>query len=433
MIKILQYFNLGDEIEDHGKIHATIEKDLVFKGTNLWILVLAIMVASVGLNMNSTAVIIGAMLISPLMGPINGIGYGIATYNFTLLRRALKNFGFAVGTSLVTSTFYFLVSPVSSAQSEILARTSPTIYDVLIALFGGMAGILAIGSKQKGNVIPGVAIATALMPPLCTAGYGLATGKFIFFFGAFYLFIINTVFIAISSIIISRVLKFPPQTFVDERKKRRTHRIVSTIITLTIIPSIYFGFGLVQKERFTENANRFIQTVNTFEGSYLLKSEIRSGKREVTLVYGGNELTDQGKTQIREQAKHLNLDPEKVEIRQGFSFSGITEGIKEADQLRGELNRLHAELARRQQVTDSLENRRQLGKQLFSEMQPLFPLVEKCTYAETREYSAGIPSGVRVAVFSVTTKKPMDKKDRARVEDWLKARTGMARVKVFFD
>ncbi len=433
MYKILQYFNLGEEIEDHDKIHATIEKDLVFKGTNLWILVLAIMVASVGLNMNSTAVIIGAMLISPLMGPINGIGYGIATYNFTLLRRALKNFGFAVGTSLVTSTFYFLVSPVSSAQSEILARTSPTIYDVLIALFGGMAGILAIGSKQKGNVIPGVAIATALMPPLCTAGYGLATGKFIFFFGAFYLFIINTVFIAISSIIISRVLKFPSQTFVDERKKRRTHRIVTTIITLTIIPSIYFGFGLVQKERFTENANRFIQTVSTFEGSYLLKSEIRAGKREVTLVYGGNELTPHGKSQIREQAKHLTLDPEKVDIRQGFSFSGITEGIREADQLRGELNRLHAELAKRQQVTDSLENRRQLGKQLFTEMQPLFPLVEKCTYAETREYSAGNPSGVRVAVFTVTVKRDMHKRDKARLEEWLKARTGMIRVKVFFD
>lgn len=433
MLKILQYFNLGNEVEDYEKIHSTIEKDLVFRGTNLWILVLAIMVASVGLNMNSTAVIIGAMLISPLMGPINGIGYGIATYNFALLRRALKNFGFAVGTSLITSTFYFLVSPVSSAQSEILARTSPTIYDVLIALFGGMAGILAIGSKQKGNVIPGVAIATALMPPLCTAGYGLATGKFIFFFGAFYLFIINTVFIAISSIIISRVLKFPSWTFVDEQKKRRTHRIVSTIIALTIIPSIYFGFGLVQNERFTENASRFIQTVSTFEGSYLLKSEIRAGKREVTLVFGGNELTQQGKSKIREQARHLNLDPEKVEIKQGFSFSGITEGIKEADQLRGELNRMHAELAKRQQVTDSLENRRQLGKQLFAELQPIFPQVTKCTYAETREYSAGSPSGIRVAVFTVETKRKMDKKDKARLEEWLKARTGMTRVKVFFN
>ncbi|HPB85618.1 MAG TPA: DUF389 domain-containing protein, partial [Paludibacteraceae bacterium] len=162
-------------MESFDSIHAEIEKGIVFKGTNLWILMCAILVASVGLNMNSTAVIIGAMLISPLMGPINGMGYSIATYDMNMLKQAVRNFSFAVIVSLLTSTFYFLITPVSTAHSELLARTSPTIYDVLIAFFGGLAGILAISSKLKGNVIPGVAIATALMPPLCTAGYGLAT------------------------------------------------------------------------------------------------------------------------------------------------------------------------------------------------------------------------------------------------------------------
>src|SRR5674476_666630 len=175
----------------------------------------AVVVASVGLNMNSTAVIIGAMLISPIMGPINGMGYSIATYNFPLLRQSIKNFSFAVALSLIASTIYFAISPISTAHSELLARTSPTVYDVLIALFGGMAGIVAISSKNKGTVIPGVAIATALMPPLCTAGYGLATGQFIYFFGAFYLFTINAVFIAISSILISQILKFPIRTLID--------------------------------------------------------------------------------------------------------------------------------------------------------------------------------------------------------------------------
>ena len=232
--KFLQLIDLRTEIEDFDTIHNEIEKGIVFKGTNLWILAFAIVVASVGLNTNSTAVIIGAMLISPLMGPINGMGYGIATYNFEIFRRAIKNYSFAVIAGLSASTLYFFVSPVSTAHSEILARISPTIYDVLIALFGGLAGIVAISSKLKGNVIPGVAIATALMPPLCTAGYGLATAQFNFFFGAMYLFTINTVFIAISSVIISKVLKFPIRTLVDPLRKKRVKQYMTVVITITI-------------------------------------------------------------------------------------------------------------------------------------------------------------------------------------------------------
>ena len=206
--KFKLWFNLRSEMEGFDEIHEDIEKGIVFKGTNLWILMFAIVVASVGLNVNSTAVIIGAMLISPLMGPINGIGYSLATYDFELFRKALKNFLFAVGVGLFTSTVYFVISPINQAHSELLARTSPTIYDVLIAFFGGLAGIVAMSSKMKGNVIPGVAIATALMPPLCTAGYGLATLQFNFFFGAFYLFTINTVFIAFASLLVCQYLNF---------------------------------------------------------------------------------------------------------------------------------------------------------------------------------------------------------------------------------
>lgn len=220
MNKWLEYLDIESEVEDYEKIHLAIEKDLIFRGTNLWILVFAIVVASVGLNMNSTAVIIGAMLISPLMGPINGVGYSIATYDFTLFRKALKNLLFAIAAGLTASTGYFLISPVSTAHSELLARTSPTIYDVLIALFGGLAGILATVSRQKGNVIPGVAIATALMPPLCTAGYGLATLQFYYFFGAMYLFTINAVFIGLSAVAMSQFLKFPLRTIIEPKQKR---------------------------------------------------------------------------------------------------------------------------------------------------------------------------------------------------------------------
>ncbi|MDE7476274.1 MAG: TIGR00341 family protein, partial [Duncaniella sp.] len=198
---LIQYFSMTDDLLPQAEAEAAIREGVSFKGTNLLILVLAIFIASLGLNTNSTAVIIGAMLISPLMGPIIGIGLGVGVQDFDLLKRCLRNLLMAAGFSMLTSTIYFLISPVSEGHSELLARTSPTIYDVLIGFFGGGAGIVAIGSKSKGNVIPGVAIATALMPPLCTAGYGLATMQMNYFVGATYLFLINSIFIALSTFI----------------------------------------------------------------------------------------------------------------------------------------------------------------------------------------------------------------------------------------
>ncbi|MDI9606119.1 MAG: DUF389 domain-containing protein, partial [Bacteroidota bacterium] len=278
-MKFLHYFDLRQEMESFDFIHAEIEKGIEFKGTNLWILMCAILVASVGLNMNSTAVIIGAMLISPLMGPINGMGYGIATYDMPLFRRAIKNFTFAVGVSLITSALYFFITPVSTAHSELLARTSPTIYDVLIAFFGGLAGILAISSKLKGNVIPGVAIATALMPPICTAGYGLATLQFNFVFGALYLFTINTVFIAVAALLVCQVLKFPIRSVIDPQKRKGVNRIISAVLLVTIVPSIIFGYNLVQQENFNEAANRYIQNISVLKSAYLLESNVDVNQR----------------------------------------------------------------------------------------------------------------------------------------------------------
>ena len=193
--RIRVYFNLRPDLEEEQAIIEEVTRGVSYRGANLWILIAAIFIASLGLNVNSTAVIIGAMLISPLMGPIIGMGLAVGTNDLDLLKRALKNFSIAMLISVLTATIYFFISPLEEAQSELLARTTPTIYDVLIAFFGGAAGIIALSTRGRGgNVIPGVAIATALMPPLCTAGYGLATGQLNFFFGAFYLFFINTVF-----------------------------------------------------------------------------------------------------------------------------------------------------------------------------------------------------------------------------------------------
>lgn len=296
---IAGFFDLKPERESPEVILNQVEQAIPFRGTNLWVLVLAILVASLGLNVNSTAVIIGAMLISPLMGPILGMGFSVATRDTYLLRRALWNYLFATITALITSTIFFLISPLQDAHSEILARTEPTIYDVLIALVGGFAGTLALSSKQKGNVIPGVAIATALMPPLCTAGYGLATGQWRFFGGAFYLFFINTVFIALATWLAIRLLQLHPAHRARPKLSPATRFVTWTIVLLTLIPSIYFGFQTVQKAQFSSKANRFIREQVRPLGRTVLRQEINPVQREIRLFLLGKPVSDSTSAKLK--------------------------------------------------------------------------------------------------------------------------------------
>lgn len=431
--KLLSYTNLESEIDDFDKIHETIEKDLVFKGTNLWILIFAILVASVGLNMNSTAVIIGAMLISPLMGPINGMGYSIATYNFPLFRKAVKNFAFAVGASLVASTGYFALSPISTAHSELLARTNPTIYDVLIAFLGGMAGIVAISSRQKGNVIPGVAIATALMPPLCTAGYGLATGQFYYFFGAFYLFTINTVFIALAALVVSQVLKFPITTLVDAGQKKQVNRWISTIITLVLIPSIYFGYALVQKEKFVENATKYVNNISVVNGNYLLKHAIDAGEKTISLVYAGTSLSEEQKAVIRDKSKDFSLGNVRIDFQQGLAFDEISKG-SEVSSLKAEITRLTQQLREKESRADSLSAQFRRGQQILEEITPLYPQIKSCSYSETFAFAQGKdqPEKIELVVFSTQGATPIPAADKEKIEQWLKAKLKSDQVQAYY-
>jgi uncharacterized hydrophobic protein (TIGR00271 family) len=433
MLKRLgQLFNLDTEVENFDNIHQEILKGVSFRGTNLWILFFAIIVASVGLNMNSTAVIIGAMLISPLMGPINGMGYSIATYDMELFKKSIKNFSYAVGISLLASTAYFAISPISTAHSELLARTSPSIYDVLIALFGGLAGIVAISSKQKGNVIPGVAIATALMPPLCTAGYGLASGQLDFFLGAFYLFTINTVFIAIASVLISQILKFPIRTVVDPSQKKRINRWISIVIALVFIPSIYFGFLLVKKEQFVEEANKYITNVSTFEGNYLLSSEVNPSTKTITLVYGGLSLSNEQKEQISQKATQFNLGEPAIQIKQGLSFAGMDAKNMEVMQLREELNNLDRALRLKANQVDSLVKVGYLGQALLAEISAIYPAVKGCTYADTYRYTDSLSSPTALVLFETAPAQPLTIADKQTIRKWVSSRLDRDSVMVTF-
>ena len=267
-------FNLDTDKADDQETIEYIKKGIEFRGANLWILIFAIFIASIGLNVNSTAVIIGAMLISPLMGPILGIGLGVGINDLELIKKALKNLGLATTISIITSTIYFSLSPLSDAQSELLARTTPTIWDVLIAVFGGLTGIVAGSRKEKSNAIPGAAIATALMPPLCTAGYGIAIGNWTYFLGAFYLYFINSVFISLATFVIVRVLKYPKQVFVDRSMERRVKAGIAFFALITLGPSIYLGYNVVRRSIFEHNINNFISQELQFDNCRVINKQI---------------------------------------------------------------------------------------------------------------------------------------------------------------
>lgn len=431
------FFNVRSEMEDYDFIHEEIEKGVVFKGTNLWILIFAIVVASIGLNMNSTAVIIGAMLISPLMGPINGMGYSLATYDFFLFRKAVKNFTFAVTASLLTSTIYFAVTPVSTAHSEILARTSPTIYDVLIALFGGLAGIIAISSKRKGNVIPGVAIATALMPPICTAGYGLATMQFNFFFGAMYLFTINTVFIGVASLFVCQFLRFPIRTIVDSDRRKRINQYISLILTITIVPSVYFGYLLVENEKFSQRAQLFVKEISVTEGTYLLDSKLNSTARGIDLIYSGYGLSEESRRNIKNKALVYRIDTSRIVINSGANLSILDQSKQryesEKDIMAKQLNATEFMLQSSERKLDSLQLLPTKGNMILKEIRPLYSQVLSCSYTESYIYSDSVQSAKMPIVIFFTKKAALKKDDKQKIEDWLKMRLQNDNVKTLFE
>lgn len=434
--RFFEFFDLTSDLNNVDEIYTSIVNGISFRGTNLWILVFAIVIASVGLNTNSPAVIIGAMLISPLMGPINGIGYSIATYDFELFKKAIKNFSFAVAASLAASTIYFSITPLSAAHTELLARTSPTIYDVLIALFGGLAGILAISSRHKGNVIPGVAIATALMPPLCTAGYGLATGQFRYFFGAFYLFTINSVFIAISSVLFSQILNFPIRTIVEPKHKRHVNRTISIIIAITIIPSIYFGYLLIEKEKFVDRANHFLSKVDVVGESYLLRHEVLANERTVRLVYAGMSLTEDARQKVLDTAGEHGIDSSQVAFVQALSLNSVTDDISEVDNyLKVELNRLSLALKDMKKQRDSVSVRDSVGQALLTELSAFYPQVESLVYTETIAFSVAPDSANNVPFKLVVLKMkgPLKVADKTKIRDWLTQRVRTDRVRVVYE
>lgn len=351
------YFALTPYIVSQEDAEASIREGVSFRGTNLLILVIAIFIASLGLNTNSTAVIIGAMLISPLMGPIIGIGLGVGVTDFNLLKRSVRNLTVAASFSMIASCLYFLISPVAEGHSELLARTSPTIYDVLIGFFGGGAGIVAICSRSKGNVIPGVAIATALMPPLCTAGYGLATMQMHYFLGATYLFLINSVFISLSTFIGVKLMKFKPVAVINPVRAKKVRRIIYTIAILAIIPSIYLTYLMLRQNRFELNAQRFVTEECQWPDTRVLSSQEqwKNGEKQISLTLIGRPMPqDSLVLALSSRLKFYNLEGTKINIFQGDNTYTTSE-INNSS-INDIFHISQSAIAAKQQEIDSLNN-----------------------------------------------------------------------------
>lgn len=441
---IQQRFSLEEDQDDASKVIESISKGVEFKGINLWTLIFAILIASIGLNVNSTSVIIGAMLISPLMGPIMGVGLGVGINDLALIGRALKNLFVAVGISLLTSTLYFYITPLQSAQSELLARTSPTIWDVFIAFIGGLAGIVASSRREKvSNVIPGVAIATALMPPICTAGYGIATGHLYYFAGAFYLFLINSVCISLSTFLIVRFLGYHQKEYPSADIERRVSQTIWISVFIVLGPSTYLGYQIVRKSIFEQAAKNFVTQECNFQYRQVIAYNARFNRQqsllELTMV--GEPLPADSIQFLRQKMSAYGLSTARLVVKQGsfkdteVDVNAITSTV--TDQV---IKYSQNSITLKDQTIDSLQRALkslQINQipvaDLHQELRSFMPDVQSFTAATTLLMDPRKAKPDTILVVYARMQRRHSSTERKRLEKWLLARTKSKTIKLIVE
>lgn len=423
---------------DTAAAEQSIRSNIYFKGPNAWILAFSIIIASIGLNINSIPVIIGAMLISPLMGPIFGIGLSLGINDIKLFRDSGKNLLTMMGIALVASCLYFLITPLNlSNPTELLARTNPTIYDVLIALFGGCAGIFEQCRKEKGTVFSGVAIATALMPPMCTAGYGLANGNMSYFFGALYLFFINCVFIALATYLATKVLGFNVMKFTDSKTEKRTKWIIAVVMVIFIVPSIWSAVTLIKNNNFEDKAIGFVQQNKSLGNSIIYDYKIsHEDGGQVELFITGEELSAVERNNLYELAKAAGLKQEQVVVNE--HTNGQSKVEKEL--LQGIYARTDSEINRRDNEIKRLEAEIELIKK--NEI-PYSQVTREAinSWPEITELSIGDGAGVTAdslhvdkrIIVVVKTSKAMTSVEKEKFTKWLGIRLNSDNVEFIED
>ncbi|WP_347719428.1 TIGR00341 family protein [uncultured Alloprevotella sp.] len=431
------YFNALPDKAEEAKTIEQISSGVTFHGANLWVLVFAVFIASLGLNVNSTAVIIGAMLISPLMGPIVGMGLGIGISDLALLKRSIKNYLVATGISVLTATLYFLITPLTEAQSELLARTSPTLYDVLIALCGGAAGILALSTRGSGNVIPGVAIATALMPPLCTAGYGLAMGEPSFFFGAFYLYFINTVFITLTTFVGVRMLRFKQKQFIDAARMVTVKRYIIGIVVLTMLPAAYMTVQIIRQSVLENNSNRFVRNELAFKGTQIISQQFDTKHKTLNIVAVGKIISKEEIAKAEKMLESYNLEDYKLHIIQGLQSDSLllanqqysySSGNTQASQQK--LIEQVAQLGELEQQLNAYQQYATLTKEVHTELKAVCPSAKSISISRVTEAKTDTAASQEYVMAVVNCPRALSSPDRQRLQEWLKVRTKVDSLRV---
>lgn len=434
------YLDLRKDKDNELATVDSIRKGVEFKGANLWILVFAIFMASLGLNVNSTAVIIGAMLISPLMGPIMGVGLSVGLNDFELMKRSLKSFLITTLFSVTTATVFFLISPVAEGQSELLARTSPTIYDVLIALMGGMAGVVALSTKEKGNVIPGVAIATALMPPLCTAGYGLATGNMRYFLGAFYLYFINSVFISVATYVGVRMMHFQRKVFMDKKREKTVRRYIVCIVLLTMCPAAYLTVGIIRDTLFESAANKFVSEQLSFEKTQILDKKILhtdGGDKKIRVVLVGQEVPEASIAIARSKMAGYKLGNASLVVLQNVNKGAVDISSIRALVLEDFYKNSERQLSEQREEIDSLQSELkrykkydELGQNMMGELKVLCPSVSSLVISHAVEYASDSMWTDTVTLAVLKFDKNPDAAEKKKIAAWLQVRTGARKLRL---
>ena len=426
---VKRYFNVMPDKATEENVIAQITEGVAFQGAPLWILILAIFVASLGLNVNSTAVIIGAMLISPLMGPIIGMGLAIGIADLNLFRKAIINYLITTILSVVTATVYFLLSPITEAQSEILARTSPTLYDVLIALCGGAAGILAVATKGKNNVIPGVAIATALMPPLCTAGYGLAMGNTSYFLGAFYLYFINTVFIAFTTCVGVRLMHFHRKKMVNQEKLKRVNFYIASIVIITMIPAGYMTWQIIKQSVIENNVENFLRNEIKDNGTYILSHTFDKENKTLDVITIGNSISNSDVKKAQEALSDYQLADYRLRIIQGANADSLMAMQQKKRGLVAVGEETSSDLKEQVYQNDALQKQLaaytrypELAKEMKQELKAICPEAKSIALSHTSEVFVDTALTRKYVLAVVKTSKTLPANDKQQLYKWLKVR-----------
>ena len=418
----------------------SIRKNIYFRGPNVWILAAAVIIAAIGLNINSIPMIIGAMLISPLMGPIMGFGLGLGVNDTALLKESLKHLGIMVLVSIIASTLYFLVTPLElDNPTELMARTRPTIYDVLVALFGGFAGILETCRKEKGLVIAGVAIATTLLPPLCAIGYGIVTLNHVYIIGPLYLFFINIAFIALATFIMVKYLKFPLVKVSDSTKQKKVSGTIVAFTLILIIPSIISALMIIQENQFRQNVRKFVAENKSFNKSYIYDHEVKHDKMSSTLsIYmAGEPLESYDKELLYRSAESCGIGRDQLTI---IENPFTRDELSESDMLKTFFERSDREIKQREdllvQLQEELKTLR--GKdlpvaQIAKEILTQYPDLTGFSMSRGSEVTLSDLKETERIFVMVKWKKPVSNEVITKLQKWLCVRLETENIIVIQD